>query len=198
MANLKHISPQPAPFARQARQLRCRKLATHFDIEYRQNAGGTFKEFEMRGPGQPSFDQLAVFLSVVETGSFAAAGRELGRATSAISYTIANLELQLGLPLFDRDRTRKPTLTKAGAAVLSKRAPSRSASTICEPRSRVCSRASNPSFPCRRCDAADITTGRRDASVRRGLSNRHSAAACRSSRRGGPTGPFRRCPYWDS
>ena len=73
----------------------------------------------MRGPGLPSIDQLTVFLSVVETGSFAAAGRKLGRATSAISYTIAQLELQLGLPLFDRDRTRKPTLTKAGAAVLS-------------------------------------------------------------------------------
>jgi DNA-binding transcriptional LysR family regulator len=73
----------------------------------------------MRGPGLPSIDQLTVFLSVVETGSFAAAGRKIGRATSAISYTIAHLELQLGLPLFDRDRTRKPTLTKAGAAVLS-------------------------------------------------------------------------------
>jgi Bacterial regulatory helix-turn-helix protein, lysR family len=43
----------------------------------------------MRGPGLPSIDQLTVFLSVVETGSFAAAGRKLGRATSAISYTIA-------------------------------------------------------------------------------------------------------------
>jgi DNA-binding transcriptional LysR family regulator len=36
---------------------------------------------------------------------FAAAGRKIGRATSAISYTIAHLGLQLGLPLFDRDRT---------------------------------------------------------------------------------------------
>jgi len=42
----------------------------------------------MRGPGPPSIEQLTVFLSVVETGSFAAAGRKLGRATSAISYTI--------------------------------------------------------------------------------------------------------------
>jgi DNA-binding transcriptional LysR family regulator len=99
--------------------LRCRELATHADIEYLQKAGVTFKEFEMRGPGLPSLDQLTVFLSVVETGSFAAAGRKLGQATSAISYTIANLELQLGVPLFDRDRTRKPTLTEAGAAVLS-------------------------------------------------------------------------------
>jgi DNA-binding transcriptional LysR family regulator len=73
----------------------------------------------MQGPGVPSLDQLIVFLTVVETGSFAAAGRRLGRATSAVSYAIASLELQLGLPLFDRDRTRKPTLTEAGAAVLS-------------------------------------------------------------------------------
>ncbi len=72
----------------------------------------------MDGPGTPSLDQLKVFLMVVETGSFAAAGRKLGRATSAISYAIANLELQLGLPLFDRESTRKPILTEAGTAVL--------------------------------------------------------------------------------
>src|SRR5689334_11870938 len=74
----------------------------------------------MPDPGTPTIDQLKVFLSVVEAGSFAAAGRRLGRATSAISYTIANLEAQLGLALFDREQTRKPTLTEAGAAVLSK------------------------------------------------------------------------------
>jgi DNA-binding transcriptional LysR family regulator len=73
----------------------------------------------MLGPGAPSLDQLQVFLTVVETGSFAAAGRKLGRATSAISYAIANLEQQLGVQLFDRDRTRKPTLTEVGASVLS-------------------------------------------------------------------------------
>ena len=72
----------------------------------------------MQGPGLPSLDQLKVFLTVVETGSFAAAGRRLRRATSAVSYSVANLEQQLGVSLFDRERTRKPTLTKAGAAVL--------------------------------------------------------------------------------
>ena len=72
----------------------------------------------MSGPGTPSFDQLQVFLAVVETGSFAAAARRLGRAVSAISYAIANLEAQLGLPLFDRHATRKPVLTQAGRAVL--------------------------------------------------------------------------------
>ncbi len=72
----------------------------------------------MQGPGFPSLDQLRVFLTVVEAGSFAAAGRQLGRATSAISYAVANLEQQLGVALFDRERTKKPTLTEAGMAVL--------------------------------------------------------------------------------
>jgi len=78
-----------------------------------------FKESEMQGPGVPSLDQLQVFLTVVETGSFAAARRKLGRATSAVSHAIANLEQQLGVQLFDRDRTRKPTLTAIGSSVLS-------------------------------------------------------------------------------
>jgi DNA-binding transcriptional LysR family regulator len=73
----------------------------------------------LRVLGVPSLDQLAVFLTVVETGSFAAAGRRLGRATSAVSYAIANLEQQLGVQLFDRDQARRPALTEAGAAVLS-------------------------------------------------------------------------------
>jgi len=73
----------------------------------------------MKGPSFPSLDQLRVFLAVVETGSFTAAGRRLMRATSAVSYSIASLEHQLGVALFDRERTRKPTLTEAGVAVLS-------------------------------------------------------------------------------
>src|SRR5258707_4674257 len=68
----------------------------------------------MPNPGTPTIDQLKVFLSVVEAGSFTAAGRRLGRATSAISYTVANLETQLGVTLFNREQTRKPTLTEAG------------------------------------------------------------------------------------
>jgi len=72
----------------------------------------------MSDPGLPTFDQLKIFLAVVENGSFAAAGRKLGRATSVISYGVSNLEAQLGLALFDRESTRKPTLTEAGRAVL--------------------------------------------------------------------------------
>ncbi len=72
----------------------------------------------MNNPGTPTFDQLRIFLAIVDTGSFAAAGRRLNRAVSVISYGIANLEAQLGLSLFDREGTRKPVLTVAGRALL--------------------------------------------------------------------------------
>ncbi|HWJ70360.1 MAG TPA: LysR family transcriptional regulator [Sphingobium sp.] len=72
----------------------------------------------MTDPGTPTFEQLRVFLAVVESGSFAAAGRRLNRAVSVISYTIANLEAQLGLALFARQGARKSELTAAGRAVL--------------------------------------------------------------------------------
>ena len=70
-------------------------------------------------PGSPTLDQLRVFLAVVDVGSFAGAARRLGRATSVVSYSIANLEAQLGVELFDRKSTRKPQLTEAGRAVWS-------------------------------------------------------------------------------
>ena len=69
-------------------------------------------------PQAPSFDHLRVFLAVAETGSFAAAARRLRRATSVVSYAIASLESDLGLPLFERKATRKPQLTEAGRALL--------------------------------------------------------------------------------
>ncbi len=72
----------------------------------------------MSNPGTPTFDQLRIFLAIVDTGSFAAAGRKLNRAVSVISYGIANLEMQLGLTLFEREGTRKPQLTVAGRALL--------------------------------------------------------------------------------
>lgn len=68
--------------------------------------------------GTPTLDQLRVFLTVVETGSFSAAARKLNRRQSVVSYTMANLEQQLGgLSLFDRG-TRRPALTDAGKAIL--------------------------------------------------------------------------------
>jgi DNA-binding transcriptional LysR family regulator len=60
-----------------------------------------------------------VLIVVAEAGSFSAAAKRLGRATSAISYAIDTLEAQLGLSLFDRGTTRKPKLTQQGEAIVS-------------------------------------------------------------------------------
>lgn len=68
--------------------------------------------------GQPSLDQLRIFLAVAEEGSFNRAARKLGRAVSVVSYGIANLEAQLGVSLFSREGSRRPQLTEAGAALL--------------------------------------------------------------------------------
>jgi DNA-binding transcriptional LysR family regulator len=73
----------------------------------------------MSDPGTPTFDQLRVFLTVTDAGSFAGAARKLNRATSVISYTITNLESQLGVTLFERESTRRPRLTSEGRALLS-------------------------------------------------------------------------------
>jgi DNA-binding transcriptional LysR family regulator len=66
----------------------------------------------------PTLDQLQVFIAVAETGSFSAAARMLNRAQSVVSYTIANLEAQLEVQLFERSGARQPKLTDAGRAML--------------------------------------------------------------------------------
>jgi DNA-binding transcriptional LysR family regulator len=64
-----------------------------------------------------SLDQLRTFIAAAEEGSFSAAGRRLRRAQSVVSQTLANLEGQLGVKLFDR-RARLPLLTDQGRALL--------------------------------------------------------------------------------
>ena len=66
----------------------------------------------------PTLDQLQVFLTVAETGSFSAASRALNRAQSVVSYTIANLEAQLEVTLFERNGVRQPRLTDEGRAIV--------------------------------------------------------------------------------
>lgn len=68
--------------------------------------------------GDPSLDQLRIFLAVVEHGSFGGAARAMGRAVSAISYGVAQLEAQLAVTLFEREGSRKPVLTEAGEGLL--------------------------------------------------------------------------------
>ena len=69
-------------------------------------------------PGIPTLDQLQVLVQVVEAGSFTGAAKKLNRALSVISYTISNLEAQLGVSLLDRTSSRRPQLTEAGRVVL--------------------------------------------------------------------------------
>ncbi len=63
-----------------------------------------------------SLDQLRAAAAVMAEGSFSAAARRLGRAQSAISYAVAQLEGQLGLALFDRSG-HKPKMTAEGRAL---------------------------------------------------------------------------------
>ncbi|KQP07952.1 MULTISPECIES: LysR family transcriptional regulator [unclassified Methylobacterium] len=64
-----------------------------------------------------SLDQLRIFEAAVDEGSFSAAARKLRRTQSAVSETMANLEAQLGVVLFDRS-ARYPRLTTEGAVLL--------------------------------------------------------------------------------
>ncbi|KQP93258.1 LysR family transcriptional regulator [Methylobacterium sp. Leaf113] len=64
-----------------------------------------------------SLDQLRIFQAAADEGSFSAAARRVRRTQSAVSETIANLEAQLGVTLFDR-RGRYPRLTTEGVLLL--------------------------------------------------------------------------------
>src|SRR5690349_6587936 len=64
-----------------------------------------------------TLDQLRMLAAVVEEGSFSAAARKLRRVQSAVSTAMANLESQLGVPLWDRSQ-RAATPTAEGKAVL--------------------------------------------------------------------------------
>ncbi|KVR68599.1 transcriptional regulator [Burkholderia cepacia] len=62
-------------------------------------------------------EALLAFAEAALLGSFTAAARKLGKRQSTVSEAIANLEIDLGVQLFDRS-TRAPTLTDAGRALL--------------------------------------------------------------------------------
>ncbi|MDF2178485.1 LysR family transcriptional regulator [Aliiglaciecola sp. CAU 1673] len=64
-----------------------------------------------------SLEQLKTFVLVAEVGSFSQAGRKLGKAQSAVSLQIQNLELDLNIQLFDRSG-RYPKLTPEGEVML--------------------------------------------------------------------------------
>src|SRR5476649_2215322 len=61
--------------------------------------------------------QLRVFASVARHLSFVRAAEELGLTAPAVSMQIKDLEIEVGLPLFDRS-SRKVSLTMVGEYVL--------------------------------------------------------------------------------
>ena len=68
--------------------------------------------------GDPTLDQLRIFIAVAEHGSFGGAAKAMGRAVSAVSYGIAQLEAGLALTLFEREGSRRPVLTAVGEGLL--------------------------------------------------------------------------------
>jgi len=66
-----------------------------------------------------NIDQLYVFITIVQTGSYRAASKHLHRSQPALTKTIQNLETQCGFALFNKSAYRA-TLTAEGAALYEK------------------------------------------------------------------------------
>ncbi|ROS76755.1 LysR family transcriptional regulator [Cellulomonas sp. PhB143] len=64
-----------------------------------------------------TLERLECFVAAARAGSFSAAARHLGKSQSTVSAAVANLEIDVGVDLFDRS-TRSPTLTEAGVRLL--------------------------------------------------------------------------------
>ncbi|TCP14908.1 LysR family transcriptional regulator [Crenobacter luteus] len=62
-------------------------------------------------------EALHAFVAAATLGSFSAAARRLHKSQSTVSEAIANLEIDLGVTLFDRS-ARPPALTEAGRRLL--------------------------------------------------------------------------------
>ena len=70
----------------------------------------------MKAP-RVTLDQWRTLQAVVEQGSFALAADELHRSQSSVSYTIAKMQEQLGVPLLYQEG-RRALLTEAGTVLL--------------------------------------------------------------------------------
>ncbi|RDI97971.1 LysR family transcriptional regulator [Dyella solisilvae] len=65
--------------------------------------------------GEVNLNRLAIFVALVQAGSFTAAAEALGMTKAMVSQHIARLERELGVTLLLRS-TRRMTLTEAGTA----------------------------------------------------------------------------------
>ncbi|UAW99788.1 LysR family transcriptional regulator [Halopseudomonas nanhaiensis] len=70
----------------------------------------------MKAP-RVTLEQWRTLQAVVDNGGFAQAAEALHRSQSSISYTVARMQEQLGVPLLEIEG-RKAVLTEAGAALL--------------------------------------------------------------------------------
>jgi DNA-binding transcriptional LysR family regulator len=71
---------------------------------------------------EPVLGELATFVRVIESGSFARAARELGVPTSTVSRTVARLEQALGVSLLRRS-TRSLRATPEGQSLFERAGP---------------------------------------------------------------------------
>jgi DNA-binding transcriptional LysR family regulator len=83
-----------------------------------------------------TLDALQVLDAIARCGSFAAAGEELHRTTSTLSYTVRKLENDLGIHVFDRSGHRA-VLTEAGRLLLDEGRAVLDAATAVERRMRT-------------------------------------------------------------
>lgn len=60
-----------------------------------------------------NIEQVVAFVAAAESGSFSAAARHLGKSQSSVSIAVNNLEVDLGITLFDRT-TKYPSMTMQG------------------------------------------------------------------------------------
>ena len=66
-----------------------------------------------------TLDQWRILQAVVDAGGYAQAAEKLHRSQSAVSYAVAKLQTQLGVPLLEI-QGRKAVLTKMGVTLLSR------------------------------------------------------------------------------
>ncbi|WP_028022037.1 LysR family transcriptional regulator [Enterovibrio calviensis] len=63
-----------------------------------------------------TYDQVEAFIAVADSGSFSAAAKQIGKHRTTLGQTIANLEIEIDLVLFDRSG-RYPSLTSDGEKI---------------------------------------------------------------------------------
>lgn len=58
-------------------------------------------------------EELAIFVAVVESGSFSRAAEQLGQANSAVSRAVKKLEMKLGVSLLNRTTRQRRLLQRS-------------------------------------------------------------------------------------